>query len=245
MSEPLKIYDGEAAVVAPLAARAAGTYEFEVELRGNALVSTVFVDDLDGATITAVWKDTNPLTTDRYVVHTHAAIVAGYNREFIAEATHGVSILVITVTGGTPTFGVFATANQLVGNFASPQSTQKVSGELEVVSIVGTPTAMRTGIQETVPDDTLVMLSEVVPVGKAWKFTNFEGQCRFTGYFTIWVGAVLIAKANTGPASENAPFVFMPYDSAATGETVEIRYTQSYGPAVDVSAFLFFVETDP
>lgn len=131
MGEPLKIYEGESAVVAPLATFAPGTYQFPVELRGNALISTVWVDAINGATITATWKDYNPLTADLYTVFTHPPIATdGYHREFIAQATHGVAVLEIVVAGGSPRFGAFATANILTGSYASPDSTQNVTGNL-------------------------------------------------------------------------------------------------------------------
>lgn len=241
MAEPLKIYGNEAAVLAPLIARPAATYSFPCELRGNALISTIFVTDIDGATITATWRDHNPLTNDLYTVAAHDPITAnGYHRKFIAEATHGVSVLEITVAGGTPTFGVFVTANQLVGNFASPDSLQQVTGTISAVPYVGVPAVMQSTPGDlTDPGNTVVLASVAVSAGEEWQLRRLEGQCRAFGYFEVYVDAARVARSLSGPATENPIFMFDPFESASAGQTVEVRYTQSHGPIVDVSAFLF------
>lgn len=173
MGEPLKIYSGESAVVAKLEVRAPGSYEFEVDLRGNALVSTIFVKALNGATIAAVWKDFNPLTDDRYTVDTYPSVADGYNRRFIAQATHGVAVLEITVTGGSPEFGVFVTANALVGNFASPDAVQQVDGTITTTSEgVSTPKNSTAVTSATPATETSFTLATV----KRFRFTN-RGKC--------------------------------------------------------------------
>lgn len=246
MGEPLKIYANQAAVLAPLETRAAGPYSFPVELRGNALISTVFVEDIAGATITATWKDHNPLTSTLFTVDAHAPITAnGYHRKFIAQATHGVSVLEITVAGGSPKFGVFITANQLVGNFPSPDSVQTVDGTVNaIIAQDGIPLGLQSGQDLTTPAGEVVLISTVVAPTKVLRLLRLEGQCRAWGYFTVWVDAVRVARANSGPSSENPFFVFEPYDVATAGQAVEVRYTQSYGPQLDVSATLFTLLDD-
>lgn len=247
MAEPIKIYANEAGIIAPNLVRAPGTYQFPAEMRGNATVSTVWVEDIDGGTITATWKDHNPFTQDLFTVAAHAPITTnGYHRKFIAEAMHGVSVLEVVVTGGSPKFGVFATANQLVGNFASPDSVQEVSGEVSISdSAAGAPAHLRSDpVLQTTPNDTVTVASGTVPVGKVWKIYRLEGQCRAYGYFEAFIGATRIARSNTNSAANNAAFAFAPYDLATAGETVELKFTQSHGPAMDLSGFLLILEDD-
>lgn len=106
------------------------------------------------------------------------------------------------------------------------------------------PIALRSGQQVTTPGGTVVLSTTTVPVGKKWRVLRLEGQCRMVGYFTVWFDAIMVARSNSGPATENPNFTFDPYDVATSGKVVEVRYAQSFGPSADVSMVLFATETN-
>jgi hypothetical protein len=99
-------------------------------------------------------------------------------------------------------------------------------------------------LEQTVPNDTQVLSFGVVPPGKQWKLRRLNGACRAYGYFEIWADATRLARVNSSPGAINPYCVFDPYDIASAGQEVEVRYTQSYGPPMDVGSVLFFIEDD-
>lgn len=247
MAEPLKIYLNEAAVVLPLAARPAGSYASEVDLRGNTFVSTIYVKTIDpGASVAATWKDFNPLSTilDLYPVFTQPlATTTGFHRAVVNHVTHGVSVLELTVAGGAVEFGVFVTAVQFMTSYPADGGVQEISGTVNALPYTGAPLALAAapGALST-PGGTATLISAPVPAATAWRLRRLEASVRAYGAVEVYIDATLVGHVKSGPASENPSFVFDPHLEAVAGETVEVRYTQSHGPQVDVAAFLFLTE---
>ncbi len=232
-------------IITELQVLAAGVHEYDVEVHGNAALSTVYLKAANGATILVEWLDFNPLATssDLNPVDAHPPITTvGYHRRFISKLHQGTSRVKLTITGGNPEMGVFATAIQVTGTYPIDGGVQAVQDESES----GTPGVMRAAASAvTTPAGTTLLATGTVPSGKAWRLQRLEAQCRAMGFFSVWVDAVRIAKSNTDALHQNPAFQFDPYDTAAAGQVVEVRYTQSHGTqAFDVSAFLFRTEID-
>lgn len=120
----------------------------------------------------------------------------------------------------------------------------KVGGTV-TTEVEGSPFHLRTDdLQQTTPASTVSLFTAPVPLGKQWRIVRLDGQCRAYGYFELFVDSVRIAKSLTGPASENSPYPLDPYEPATAGQVVELRYTQSFGPAMDVSATASLLEVD-
>jgi hypothetical protein len=112
--------------------RAAGTTFVKMMLRGNSLLSSVFVKSITaGATLAVNYFDTttgDEATPERFNLNSHALITdtaAGTTFRILVPRIHNKPQLEVIVTGGTVEFGVYAT---LVGDF--PLSGNIIDGQL-------------------------------------------------------------------------------------------------------------------
>lgn len=261
-----------------LESRSASTYRQLCELRGNSVLSSIFVESIDpGATIKINYFDTttSPELGQRFDLVGHDLIddtIAPLTTlRIVVPRIHHRVVCEAVVTGGSAKFSVYATVIQSsvsdldqalirdgdtffpLINRAMPaaildEDTNELfflrgsGGKLSVEQDLGSPLALRSAQELTEQNDTKTIITYTVPAGKSLRIKRLEGQCRAWGYFTIWVDSVRIARSNSGPNAENPIFLFDPYDVASEGQEVEVRYTQSFGPQVDLSAVLFTTE---
>lgn len=94
------------------------------------------------------------------------------------------------------------------------------------------------------PGTPITAISETCPVGKLWKVLEVLVVSRAYSNFTVTRDALAIGAGKNGPASENVTFTWKPYASIAEGEIIEVLYTQTIGPAVDIDVFVFISEED-
>lgn len=200
--------------------------------------------------------------------------VAGVTNRVLVTKIHNKPILEVVVTGGSVEFGVYITAVSTTAsdvdsslirdgdtfvyadNRALPAGTLGTDGKLYflrsnmgVLSVdqdFGSPLVKRSApALVTTQNATIdVVTASVVPPLKAWRLRRLNGQCRAFGFFEVFVDSLRVAKLFTGPASENAEFIFDPYDAAVAGQSVRVKYTQSFGPVVALSAVLFLTEAN-
>lgn len=261
--------------------RGPGTYKQIAEIRGNSILSSVFIRAIDpGATLKINYYDTTTGATvgERFELTGHDLITDSTPplttfRVLVTRIHHRVAAEAI-VTGGNVDFSLYATTvsssasdldNALIRdgdtfvqtiNKALPTAVLDDSdgklyflrgkeGKLTIEQDFGTPNPLRSDPSEqTVPSATTTIITAPVPIGKVWRLRRLEAQCRAWGYFEVFVDGLRVAKSNSGPASENPKFLFDPYDLADAGDVIEVKYTQSFGPAMDVSAVLFTTEAD-
>lgn len=238
MAEPLKIYGNESAVVVPMATRAPGVETFDLELRGSALFSTIYVESIDpGASISIAWKDYNPLSSsaDPFLVFTQPLkTTTGYQRDFNNQVTHGTSMVEVTVAGGNARFGVFVTAITATSNYPAAGSTQEISGTITASSTPwrGMPKVLAKLTNHTTDQtDQGVIGSWVVPVGKSWDVYEVVVTTRAIGKFFIDTNAQQVGSGRTGPLDENVNFRFPPVLALGTGDVLELSYEQDHGPS--------------
>lgn len=205
------------------------------------------------------------ITDSTPALTTFRILVTRIHHRVVAEAI---------VTGGTVDFSLYATTVsssasdldqalirdgdtfQQTINKALPAATlddsdgklyflRSKQGVLTIEQDFGTPTPLRSDPSEqTVPSSTITLITASVPVGKTWRIRRLECQCRAFGFFEVFVDSLRIAKVNSDAACQNGNFIFDPYDVAIAGEVIEVKYTETHGPAVDVSAVLFTTEQD-
>lgn len=260
-------------------ARMPGTYRQVAEIRGNSLLSSVFIRNIDpGATLKINYYDTTTGATfnERFDLTGHDLITDSVlpltTLRILVTKIHHRVVAEAVVTGGDVDFSLYATTvsstasdldaalirdedvfNQSI-NKAIPVATldesdgklyflRSKAGVLTIEQNFGTPFYLKsTDAQQTTPASTITVSSGVVPVSKVWRLRRLEGQCRAYGYFEIFIDSTRIARANSSPVSDNPSFHFDPFVEATAGQTVTIQYTQTHGPSLDVSAFLFATE---
>jgi hypothetical protein len=106
-----------------LESRGPGTYEVQMMIRGNSLLSSVFVKSISaGATLKVNYFDTSSGTvqdSERYDLQSHILLTdadAGTTNRIIVPRIHNKPIAEVIVTGGTVEFGVYIT---VVADFPS------------------------------------------------------------------------------------------------------------------------------
>jgi len=213
--------------------------------------------------------DTN--SSERFDLDSHVLQSAsGVTDRILVSRIHNKPHLEVIVTGGPVEFGVYVTAvtssasdldtnlvfdaeafftsqNKGLPAVTLDDSENKLyflrsnQGKLTIEQDFGTINPLR-GSNMVAALATVVLTSAVVPVGKVWRLRRLEGQCRAHGFFEVFVDALLVAKTNSSAACENSKFSFDPFGEAVAGETVEVHYTNSHGPTVPVTSFLFTTE---
>lgn len=258
-----------------------GTYRQLGEIRGNSILSSVFIESIDpGATLQVNYFDTTTGATvgERYDLTAHDPIPGTTppltTFRILVPRIHRRVACEVVITGGQVRFSVYCTvvsafATDLdkaliregdtfvqTDNRAMPAGVLDDSdgklyflrgkaGVLTIEQDFGVPAPLRTSPSlVTTPGSTVDIITSTVPVGKTWRLRSLVGACRAHGYYEVWVGSTRVSRLNSGPATENPRFPFDPYDQAIAGDQVKVKYTQSHGPAVDLSAVLFVTESD-
>jgi len=106
-----------------LASRSDGTYKAQMMIRGNSILSSVFVKSVSpGATLKVNYFDTTSGTeqlSERFDLNSHALITdadVGETFRIVVSRIHNKPIIEAVVTGGTVEFGVYVT---VVSDFPS------------------------------------------------------------------------------------------------------------------------------
>jgi len=97
---------------------------------------------------------------------------------------------------------------------------------------------------QTTPAINQVLINANVPSGKNWRLRNLKLATRAYGKFIITANSVIIGEGFTGPAESNAKYEIFPYWPIASALNIKVEFIQSYGPAMDVSAYLQLTEQD-
>lgn len=103
---------GNSQAIMPLKAWPVGTYLFPISLEDNSLLSTLFVQTLAGATLTADYYDytLGSEVSEEYHLRDHTTPADGIADRILISNVHNKPVLRVVVSGGTPTFSVYATA---------------------------------------------------------------------------------------------------------------------------------------
>ena len=222
----------------PLEVRGAGVYTALMMIRGNSLLSSVYVKSITpGATLKVNYFDTTTGTVDlfeRYELNGHALITdtgSGETYRELVTRIHNKPQAEVIVTGGSVEFGVYIS---VVSDFPF-ESAPPAAGGFEPAE--GVPGQLKFS---GVTDQALVvpMLSAVVPVGVSWRLRELSTHVRTYGVSKLTVDGVEKARLISSPSNENARFYFQPYFTATAGQLVEVKYQQSHGPVSDIAAFL-------
>lgn len=92
-----------------------GTYTKTLEIRGNAILSSIFVKSIDpGATIKVNYFQTTSGTIDdpeRFDLNSHPLISATGTNQIAVTRIHNKPVIEVVITGGNVEFGVYLTVN--------------------------------------------------------------------------------------------------------------------------------------
>lgn len=94
---------------------------------------------------------------------------------------------------------------------------------------------------------TVDIIDTTVPDGKLWKLKNLKCSCRAYGYFELYIDGDKVPGVQpfSGPASENPETDFDPQRIVAEeNQTVVLKFVQTAGPQVFVTARIGYLETD-
>jgi len=280
----LRLYDSKA--IFPLESRTPDTYLENFDVKGNSILSSVFVKDMDaGATLEVKYYDkTTGDQVERYDLNNHGTINTAegpFPKTFriIVTRIHHNLFCEVTLSGGNANFSVYTSAiadfpqqpslNEgetvdLVGHAGNPfvlydETEGKwyfargdngillvdfAEGGLNIFN--GTPkqSSSADGLQST-PGSEQTLITATVPTGKIWNLYRVVVSCRGVGTFKIFNGASRIGSARTGPSSVNTAFDWKPQsDPIVASSLITVKYTQAFGPAMDVESYLFYTEQD-
>lgn len=143
-----------------------------------------------------------------------------------------VSKLVSTIVGATDFTAIGNVGDRL-----------KVTG---VISSLPTPVASsiitNTLVTQTVNNSTVTLITETVPALKTWRIHSVNGACRSSGKLATYLDGNLVSLLLTDAAQSNVEKQFKDYVFADTGSVITMEFTQSFGPPVDIAAFLEITE---
>jgi hypothetical protein len=89
----------------------------------------------------------------------------------------------------------------------------------------------------------VVVLSEVVPTGKTWKLQYAEVACRGYGRWKLTVDSIVVGGGLTNALKDHDRTDLPDFFYASTGQTVEVIYLYSHGPAsIPIDIFIGAVE---
>lgn len=95
----------------------------------------------------------------------------------------------------------------------------------------------------TTPGSEQTVISQVVPAGKSWKIYSASASCRSDLKVSLYKNTALINSSRNTPANSDAQILLLPYLSAASGDTIEIKLlSANYNAASDVTSFLNLIE---
>lgn len=221
-----------------LETRVPGTYLAKMMIRGNSLLSSVFIKAIDpGATLQVNYYDTSTGSDDlfeRYDLQCHPLLAGpnvGETSRILVTRIHNKPQTEIIVTGGNVEFGIYIT---VVSDFAQELVTPGNGG---FESAEGIAKQIRfSGVTDQALE--VAMISVTVPVAETWRLRSVSVHTRPYGVSKLIVAGVEAARIISSPINENGTFPFAPYFEALTGQIIELKYTQSHGPVSDITAFL-------
>lgn len=243
MASPQQLDIYESTDIVPLKSRAPGTYKELLEIRGNSLLSTVFIKSIDaGATLKVnyYYFTTGKDDGERKDLNGHALLNSASTtpNQIVVTRIHNRVFVECVVTGGNAEFSVYTT---VVQDFPmeGEVSIEEGSG---INSFQGIPDQV-SGSAET-DGTTQELISVVVPVGKKWSLFQATVACRSYGIFEIKVNGTVVGSGRTGPASENVKFTWPPLYPIAAASTLKLEFTKNFGPNVPVEAYITRTEQD-
>ncbi len=101
--------------VFPLETLGPGTYTKTLEIRGNAILSSVYINSIDvGASVEVKYFQTTtgtPAGGERYDLNSHAPLTTTGTDQIAVTRVHNKPVIEVTVAGGNVEFGVYLTVN--------------------------------------------------------------------------------------------------------------------------------------
>lgn len=98
--------------------------------------------------------------------------------------------------------------------------------------------------RQTTPNAEQTLLNINVPALKSWRLRNLKIISRCYGKFVLEADSVIIGEGVTSPAESNAKYEIFPYWPMDENLNVKVKFTQNFGPIMDVSAYLQLTEQD-
>ena len=196
--------------------RSDGTYKAQMMIRGNSILSSVFVKSISpGATLKVNYFDTTSGTeqlSERFDLNSHALITdadAGETFRIVVSRIHNKPIIEAVVTGGTVEFGVYVT---VVSDFPS----ELIFDENTVLPVQEKIPETSGNIYELNINNTTWTLVPLVPLRRAISVINDSGQDVKLRYDDVagFVGAV-IRDGSERRYEHRIPFYLKSESSAA------------------------------
>lgn len=234
MSDILKVPLDQFVTAMKLASRAAGTYTVHVDVAAPAVLSNVWFRAGPGASVQANWfcVTTGALGDERFDLMSHP-LLSGPPQSSQVVVTHaqGRLYLEVIVTGGAAEFGVMAKG---VPDFPITFDTNT---PIPIIPFEGTAqtAALETTTTPGAPQTLLTIL--VASMTRVDLYAAIV-SCSFVTAFKVKVDGVIVGSGRTGPGEQQARFPWTPLLPVAAGATITLELVQSFGPAVDVEAFL-------
>jgi len=261
-----------------LLSRVPGTYVQVGDIRGNSILSSVFVKSIDvGATLKVNYYDTTTGASDgeRFDLISHD-IISGVTTpttfRILVPRIHHRVVCEVIVTGGNAEFSVYVTV--------VPSSTSDLDqalirdgqthyplidkamiagilddtdgklyflrgdkGSISFSESFGTPKDFPYS-DVTIIGTEQTVISQVIPSAKQWRMRRLSVHCRAYVRFDVYLNSDLIGSVFTNPIINNDKFIFDPFKVLSTGDQIDVKYNQTYGPILDVSVFLYVTEHD-
>ena len=209
-------------------ARGAGTYKAKYAVKGDGILSTLFVKSIDpGATLEVNYYDTTlgEMDGERIELVSHTTItdsaVLPLSDQVCIPKFHWSPLVEAIVTGGNVEFGIYSSSKQI----SVLDKILAETGELPVTSEAGTPFHDNGSVTSEAEVEKKV-LEFTVPGGTTRKLTQVIGTaCGNEGIFQLKKGTEILASFVTTPANATIPFKFDPSLSIPTGSTVSLYFT--------------------
>lgn len=127
------------------------------------------------------------------------------------------------------------------GNKGAVQA--EIIGGIVAVEQTGIPFTFH-GIETTILNSWVTILTETVPASKLWKLREAKINSRMYGEFEIYRNLELIGNGYSGAGESMPKFKWPPYFLTNEGDTITIKFRQTLGPTFDMSAWLHVTEED-
>lgn len=228
----IKVSLDQFVTVLPLATRAPGTYTVRVDVNAPSVLSNVWFQAGPGASITANWYcvTTGAFPTERFDLTSHPALSGPPQKsQIIVTHAQGTVYLEVIVSGGSAQFGVMAKG--------APDFPVMFSGDITALPYEGEPDTLSNAVSST-PGSPQTLISNMVDAGTRLDAFAAIVVCAFPSLYQVKVDGVLIGSGKTAPGKPESRFVWLPLQKVAAGATIDIEFLQSFGPTVDVEAYL-------